>query len=226
MLPRAACTAPPGDPHTWAHGFGLDVTITESISSKPPSLPISVKVYPPSRAHLPDRHLQSRPSPRRQQPRGSTSDHHRDPRRSGPRNYPRRRLPRQPPLRRLSAAELSDGTLRYLLLVAALLTPRPPELLVLNEPETSLHPELLPALARSYSPPPATPRSSSLPMRLFSSTSSPAPLSAPASTSSKTSAKPNSKNKPCSTNQSGSGLHARKGRPPSPAIPPPTRCHS
>jgi predicted ATPase len=31
--------------------------------------------------------------------------------------------------------------------VAALLTPRPPELLVLNEPETSLHPELLPALA-------------------------------------------------------------------------------
>ncbi len=38
------------------------------------------------------------------------------------------------------AAELSDGTLRYLLLVAALLTPRPPSLMVLNEPETSLHP--------------------------------------------------------------------------------------
>src|SRR5207302_7537558 len=51
-------------------------------------------------------------------------------------------------LRPLGAAELSDGTLRYLLLVAALLTPRPPELLVLNEPETSLHPDLLPALAR------------------------------------------------------------------------------
>jgi predicted ATPase len=50
-------------------------------------------------------------------------------------------------LRPLAAAELSDGTLRYLLLVAALLTPRPPELLVLNEPETSLHPDLLPALA-------------------------------------------------------------------------------
>ncbi|MDT7696661.1 MAG: hypothetical protein QOI75_6028, partial [Pseudonocardiales bacterium] len=50
-------------------------------------------------------------------------------------------------LRPLGAAELSDGTLRYLLWVAALLTPRPPELLVLNEPETSLHPELLPALA-------------------------------------------------------------------------------
>jgi predicted ATPase len=45
-------------------------------------------------------------------------------------------------LRPLGAAELSDGTLRYLLLVAAMLTPRPPELLVFNEPETSLHPEL------------------------------------------------------------------------------------
>jgi predicted ATPase len=51
-------------------------------------------------------------------------------------------------LRPLGAAELSDGTLRFLLLTAALLTPRPPELMVLNEPETSLHPDLLPALAR------------------------------------------------------------------------------
>lgn len=51
-------------------------------------------------------------------------------------------------LRPLSASELSDGTLRYLLWTAALLTPRPPELMVLNEPETSLHPDLLPALAR------------------------------------------------------------------------------
>jgi predicted ATPase len=51
-------------------------------------------------------------------------------------------------LRPLRSAELSDGTLRYLLWVAALLTPRPPALLVLNEPETSLHPDLLPALAR------------------------------------------------------------------------------
>lgn len=56
---------------------------------------------------------------------------------------------RQPGLLRpLQAAELSDGTLRYLLWVAALLTPRPPPLLVLNEPETSLHPDLLPALGR------------------------------------------------------------------------------
>lgn len=51
-------------------------------------------------------------------------------------------------LRPLAAAELSDGTLRYLLWIAALLTPRPPELMVLNEPETSLHPDLLPALSR------------------------------------------------------------------------------
>jgi predicted ATPase len=51
-------------------------------------------------------------------------------------------------LRPLATSELSDGTLRYLLLVTALLSPRPPELMVLNEPEASLHPDLLPALAR------------------------------------------------------------------------------
>lgn len=51
-------------------------------------------------------------------------------------------------LRPLTGAELSDGTLRYILWIAALLTPRPPPLMVLNEPETSLHPDLLPALAR------------------------------------------------------------------------------
>lgn len=51
-------------------------------------------------------------------------------------------------LRPLSAAELSDGTLRYLCLLAALGSPRPPELLVLNEPEQSLHPDLLRPLAR------------------------------------------------------------------------------
>lgn len=54
-------------------------------------------------------------------------------------------------LRPLSTAELSDGTLRYLLLAAALLTPRPPSLMVLNEPETSLHPDLIPPLARLIS---------------------------------------------------------------------------
>jgi predicted ATPase len=50
-------------------------------------------------------------------------------------------------LRRMGSDELSDGTLRYLLLVAALLSPRPPDLFVLNEPESSLHPELLEPLA-------------------------------------------------------------------------------
>jgi predicted ATPase len=51
-------------------------------------------------------------------------------------------------LRPLSGAELSDGTLRFLLWLAALLTPRPPSMMVLNEPETSLHPDLLPALSK------------------------------------------------------------------------------
>lgn len=51
-------------------------------------------------------------------------------------------------LRPLASAELSDGTLRYLLWIAALLTPRPPALMVLNEPETSLHPDLLGPMAR------------------------------------------------------------------------------
>jgi predicted ATPase len=50
-------------------------------------------------------------------------------------------------LRPLTGADLSDGTLRYLVWVAALLTPAPPSLLILNEPETSLHPELLGPLA-------------------------------------------------------------------------------
>jgi len=50
-------------------------------------------------------------------------------------------------LRPMGAEELSDGTLRYLLLVAALLSPRPPALFVLNEPESSLHPELLEPLS-------------------------------------------------------------------------------
>ncbi|HSX62425.1 MAG TPA: AAA family ATPase [Tahibacter sp.] len=51
-------------------------------------------------------------------------------------------------LRPLHATELSDGTLRYLCLLAALMSPRPPQLLVLNEPEQSLHPDLLKPLAR------------------------------------------------------------------------------
>ncbi|BAX93356.1 AAA family ATPase [Mycobacterium shigaense] len=50
-------------------------------------------------------------------------------------------------LRPLRAAELSDGTLRFLLWAAALLSPQPPSLMVLNEPETSLHPSLVRPLA-------------------------------------------------------------------------------
>lgn len=51
-------------------------------------------------------------------------------------------------LRPLAMSELSDGTLRYVLLATALLSPRPPALMILNEPETSLHTDLLPPLAR------------------------------------------------------------------------------
>ncbi|MDA2894522.1 AAA family ATPase [Mycolicibacterium sp. BiH015] len=50
-------------------------------------------------------------------------------------------------LRSLRSAEISDGTLRFLLWAAALLSPQPPSLMVLNEPETSLHPDLVPPLA-------------------------------------------------------------------------------
>jgi predicted ATPase len=50
-------------------------------------------------------------------------------------------------LRPLRAIELSDGTLRFLLWAAALLSPQPPSLMVLNEPETSLHPDLVRPLA-------------------------------------------------------------------------------
>lgn len=55
------------------------------------------------------------------------------------------RLLVRPPglLRPLEAAELSAGTLRYLLLCAALLPVHPAPLIVLNEPEASLHPELI-----------------------------------------------------------------------------------
>lgn len=49
--------------------------------------------------------------------------------------------------RALGISELSDGTLRFLMLATILHSPRPPQLLVLNEPESSLHPTLIPALA-------------------------------------------------------------------------------
>lgn len=50
-------------------------------------------------------------------------------------------------LRTLAAAELSDGTLQFLLLVAALTSVERPSLIVLNEPERSLHAELIAPLA-------------------------------------------------------------------------------
>ncbi len=49
-------------------------------------------------------------------------------------------------LRPLQAQEFSDGQVRFLCLCAALLSPRPPSLLAVNEPETSLHPDILDAL--------------------------------------------------------------------------------
>ena len=55
---------------------------------------------------------------------------------------------RMPGIRRaFDARELSDGTLRYLCLLGALMSPRPPTLIALNEPETSIHPDVIPALA-------------------------------------------------------------------------------
>jgi predicted ATPase len=52
------------------------------------------------------------------------------------------------PKRVFEAGELSDGTLRYLALAGALLGYRLPAFIALNEPETSLHPDLLEPLAR------------------------------------------------------------------------------
>lgn len=50
--------------------------------------------------------------------------------------------------RPFGAKELSDGTLQYLCLLAALLSVRPPSLIALNEPETSIHPDLFDPLAK------------------------------------------------------------------------------
>lgn len=51
------------------------------------------------------------------------------------------------PKRVFSAQELSDGQIRFLALAAALLSYRLPPFVALNEPESSLHPDMLPALA-------------------------------------------------------------------------------
>jgi predicted ATPase len=52
------------------------------------------------------------------------------------------------PKRVFESSELSDGTLRYLALAGVLLAYRLPAFVALNEPETSLHPDLLDPLAR------------------------------------------------------------------------------
>lgn len=51
------------------------------------------------------------------------------------------------PHRVFEAAELSDGTLRFLALAGALMAYRLPPLIALNEPESSLHPDLMAPLA-------------------------------------------------------------------------------
>jgi predicted ATPase len=45
------------------------------------------------------------------------------------------------------ATRLSDGTLRYLCLLAILCDPSPPPLICIEEPELGLHPDILPKLA-------------------------------------------------------------------------------
>ncbi len=47
----------------------------------------------------------------------------------------------------IPATRLSDGTLRYLCLLALLCDPDPPKLLCIEEPELGLHPDILPKLA-------------------------------------------------------------------------------
>jgi predicted ATPase len=51
------------------------------------------------------------------------------------------------PQRIFQPRELSDGQVRFLALAAALLSYRTPPLIALNEPEASLHPDMLPPLA-------------------------------------------------------------------------------
>ena len=143
-------------PRCWRCGNRARLAILRRISHGPGR----------SSARAAGRHIYTSSQRRRCRPRRSARNNPYLRRRSGAGPHCRRCLSRQPVgvevqngrfevqlnqhglLRSLGAAELSDGTLRFLLWTAALLTPRPPELMVLNEPETSLHPDLLPALAR------------------------------------------------------------------------------
>jgi predicted ATPase len=49
--------------------------------------------------------------------------------------------------REIPASRLSDGTLRYLCLLTILLDPSPPPLVVIEEPELGLHPDVIPKIA-------------------------------------------------------------------------------
>jgi predicted ATPase len=49
--------------------------------------------------------------------------------------------------REIPATRLSDGTLRYLSLLAILLHPDPPPLVAIEEPELGLHPDIMPHIA-------------------------------------------------------------------------------
>ncbi|MFA5206543.1 MAG: AAA family ATPase [Lentisphaeria bacterium] len=48
----------------------------------------------------------------------------------------------------IPATRLSDGTARYLCLLAALCDPNPPPLVCIEEPELGLHPDILPTIAK------------------------------------------------------------------------------
>ncbi|MEZ5666152.1 MAG: AAA family ATPase [Alphaproteobacteria bacterium] len=62
--------------------------------------------------------------------------------------FPEMQRPPPEPSRIFGAHELSDGTLKYLCLVGALCGYRMPGFVALNEPESSLHPDLIAPLAR------------------------------------------------------------------------------
>lgn len=49
--------------------------------------------------------------------------------------------------REQSAADMSDGTLRFLFLLAVLANPEPAPLIAIDEPETGLHPSMMPLIA-------------------------------------------------------------------------------
>ena len=150
------CWTPVRAPELWRYGnrFGAGGSTT-SLEPTPIPQPVRVRSAPVLQFSMRTAETRGRPANdhrdwRRRRPHGNIEDAFPGVTAPGGRD-PRPLRPRAKAhglLRPLSAAELSDGTLRYLLLVAALLSPRPPSLMVLNEPETSLHADLLPALAR------------------------------------------------------------------------------